>query len=355
MRIATVLSEEGNGWDDPVGPSPIFPFKEQVEEESGGDITVNLVTSGQLCGEEDCAQSISDGVLNFGHSSLPNTSKIWPDQNIWALPFMFESGPMPMVYATLHEETWEKYWIPFAREYGVVPFIHDITARRITHLQTDEDVSDSPGPDILEDKKIRTTATDVYTRMFKEWGANPVNVPISETLQGLQSGTVDGMEQTLLHSCAFGFMGSVNHSILAQFGGDSYVVWASVDELKQLSEEKRNILANVSKSVSNDMIHRLDSLYEAAGWPPDHNPSDDSCVVSKSTPHFYTEEQLQEWKDPVDPQQNRDLYDDIIGNNEIGTWDVYEHIWETSRENAVPDSSEDYNIDVWWDDYIDEI
>lgn len=66
-------------------------FKEMVEEESGGSITVVVSPNGTLGDERECVESLQMGTLDITAAVASALSGFDPDMDVFNMPYLFES------------------------------------------------------------------------------------------------------------------------------------------------------------------------------------------------------------------------------------------------------------------------
>lgn len=170
------------------------------------------------------------------------------------------------------------------------------------------------------------------------------------------------MEAAISPVCAYGgnMADSLAESIYNNWTIHCDTKWANVEWLKGLSEQNRTVLAEESRKLYTDLVQRNDSEIhgQILGLETD-DPPEDSCVVEHDLQVNYLDDsQMEEWKSAVTPEENMDLYTDIIESaDRIGVdgMEFHEYLWDSARESSVPSNSEDFTIDAWWDDYLQEM
>lgn len=141
------------------------------------------------------------------------------ENNLWQLPYLFPpENRAPLSYALFHPETWKRYWIPLAKEYGVIPWLGYPNQHRVIHIGTsaaNEFNRDRMTlPEDIAGLDIRRTLARVPTKTISGWGANPVKLSWGDTIQGLKSGGVAGLETWLTNVAAFTMLPSIGQTIL---------------------------------------------------------------------------------------------------------------------------------------------
>jgi TRAP-type C4-dicarboxylate transport system substrate-binding protein len=364
LTIGGVMSPPGSGWEGEQ-PSGHWEFEKRVEERTDGRIQVENVAEGQLCGELTCPDKVRQGAVEIGSASIGNSTKFYPMNDIWMLPFTFPS-PQALGYVHQKPETWEQWWVPFAQEFGVVPlWMHAPTLRSINIGldRSDNRDSDHRLPGDVEGMDCRRTGSQVSGICLDEWGMSPVSVSWADSLQGLRTGVVGGMEAAVSPICAYqgNMADSLGESVHNQWTIHNDVKWASVEWLKGLSEENRTIIAEESRMIYRDLVRKNPQIHREVLGTHTDDPPEGSCVREHDLQVNYIEgDEQQQWMDMVSYEQNSDLYTDIIGSaDQIGVDGeaFHEYLHDSARESAVPDDfwGDDYTIDAWWDDYLQEM
>ncbi len=342
---------------------PVFELKRRLDaREDAPDMA--LVDSKELCSEQSCMSKLDSKVIQLGSSSVANSAKIWPENEIWSIPYTFPVHQRASIgYSFVHPTTWEDYWVPFAKKYNVVPIGFDPPGYRAHLIGTGSD----PGtpvtsPADFENRKIRTTQSEVISTAFDELGMNPTTISFSDTLQGMKSGVVDGLEIITPYAVAAQITSITAQVTLTQWAPGLDPIWCRVDFLKGLSEAERTAFAEVTADLAEQSIQRTDRMYERfQGLSPDapvegsnfhtQGPDDEPVQVN-----WLSEEDLDAWRAPVNPADNRDLYNDAIGRvHDEFTDGFFDQLHDIARESGVPDQSKNFTLDAWWDDYLDRI
>ena len=364
LTIGGVMNPPGSAWNGEQ-PSGHWEFEERIEERTDGRIQVDNVADGQLCGELTCPEKVSQGTVEIGSASIGNSTKFYPMNDIWMLPFTFPS-PQSLGYVHQKAETWEQWWVPFAQEFGVVPlWMHAPTLRSINIGLDRSDSKDSAhrAPADVEGMDCRRTGSQVSGIALSEWGMNPVSVSWADSLQGLRTGVVGGMEAAISPVSAYGgnMADSLGESVHNRWTIHNDVKWASVEWLKGLSEENRTIIAEESRKLYRDLVRRNRQIHQEVLGTYTNDPSEEAAIVEHDLQVNYIEgDEQQQWADIVTYDQNPDLYTDVIESaDQIGVDGeaFHEYLHDSARESAVPDDfyGDSYTIDAWWDDYLKEM
>jgi len=162
-------------------------FKEYVETESEGEIEVDLFPAMQLGGATENVDQVRSGSIFAVFTSIAYFSRTVPDYEAVSLPFLFDSreqaftvmdGP---VGEHLDEKMSELGFVNLG--YGELGFRH--VTNNLRPITAVED---------FEDMRIRLQPNEVHLQTFRELGANPVSMDVSELYSALQQGVLDAQE-----------------------------------------------------------------------------------------------------------------------------------------------------------------
>ncbi|QTN00419.1 DctP family TRAP transporter solute-binding subunit [Sediminibacillus dalangtanensis] len=163
-------------------------FKEVIESETDGDVTVEIHTDGDLGGNEDeLVQNLESGSVDLVVASPGFMTQAVQDVDFFALPYLFESrdhwkkvvnGEVgETIFNRIEENTSFKmlgYWSAGVRNYyGFKPV---------------------EKPEDLKGVKVRVQNSPVVQDTWKAFGAQPANVAWNEMYQALQNKVIDAAE-----------------------------------------------------------------------------------------------------------------------------------------------------------------
>ncbi len=161
-------------------------FKEQLEKKSGGKIKVELYLSGTLGKEAEVLEMVKLGNLQGCRGGLFERAN--KKYLMYTLPFMFANAEqvVKVMNSDLGQEINKGamangFYIPAT---GVAGGMRQPT-NKVRPIKNVEDI---------KGLKLRTPPIDVTIRTFKQLGANPQQVPYTETYMALKTGVVDGQE-----------------------------------------------------------------------------------------------------------------------------------------------------------------
>ena len=206
----TLVYAEVNPLDTIVGQTASY-FKEQVEELSGGSITIDLQASGVLGSENDVLDNILAGgdTIDLSRiSAFALTSYGCQKSMLLSLPYTFVS---------------REHWWNFANSDLAPDFLNEpqelgLPVRGIfygeegfRHFFTVDPVA---GIADLAGMKLRVSNDPVMNGLVEGLGAIPTVVSFNELYSALQTGVVDGAEQPIANYASNAFPEVANNLIL---------------------------------------------------------------------------------------------------------------------------------------------
>lgn len=160
-------------------------FKEQVEQASGGGITVEIYPNAQLYTDKEVATAVATGQIEMGVAFTNRLAGLIPAIEVFSVPFLLDTqervlaatAPGSPVRTPLDEAMIARgmrplWWQP----YGFAIIMADTPVRR---------------PADLEGLKIRTFGK-AYEQLISSLGGAATNIPGSEQYLAYERGTVDG-------------------------------------------------------------------------------------------------------------------------------------------------------------------
>lgn len=175
-------------------------FKEAVEEQTEGAVTVEIHANAELGGDTEIVESTANGTIQM---CLPSTSVFTAYDPTWGIldmPFLFTSQDAAFAAidgdlgAQLKDGTNEQ-----GLGFSILGYTYN-GPRSMTNS-----VRPINTPADCEGLKMRTMESPVYISMFESLGASALPMSFSELYTSLQQGTVDGQENppTLIYASNF--------------------------------------------------------------------------------------------------------------------------------------------------------
>jgi tripartite ATP-independent transporter DctP family solute receptor len=203
LKIASV-APEGTPWAD-----GLTQFKKQVEADTKGAVTVRTFLGGVLGDENESVQATQRGQIQGVGASTGAIASIVPELAVLELPYLFKSEAEAdyvldkVVLSTLETAFRNKglvlgFWSEngyrsFGSNWGPVKTVADLKGR-----------------------KMRSQEHELHLQMYRSFGASPQPIPVTEVLTSLQTGVIDGWDNTPLFAFAAQWTGATKNLSLTR-------------------------------------------------------------------------------------------------------------------------------------------
>lgn len=183
IKVSHVVAEK-----TPKGQASL-KFKEVAEKKLPGKVNVQVFPSSQLFGDAKELEALLLGDVQFIAPSLSKFDRYTKKIQVFDLPFLFDdvqaidrfqAGPQGKSLLN----------VMVARGLRGLGYWHN----GMKQLSTNRDKL--VRPDDVKGLKFRIQPSDVLEAQFRALGANPQKMAFSEVYQALQTGVVDGQENT---------------------------------------------------------------------------------------------------------------------------------------------------------------
>ena len=228
-------------------------FKELAEKKLPGKVTVQVFPSSQLFGDAKELEALLLGDVQFIAPSLSKFDRYTKKLQVFDLPFLFED-----VDAVDHFQSGPqgKALLESMKSRGLLGLAYWHNGMK--ELSTNKDVLKRP--EDVKGLKFRIQASDVLEAQFRQLGANPQKMAFSEVYQALQTGVVDGQENTWSNIYSQKFfevqrtIAETNHGVIDYMVVTNAKWWDSLpgDVKKGLSEAMAEATAYGNK-IANDI------------------------------------------------------------------------------------------------------
>lgn len=167
-------------------------FKEQVEELSGGSVTIDIQASGVLGAENDVLDGMitESGMVDLCRISIFDLNNYGCEKaSLMGLPFAWES----------RDHYWKFTETELAQEILEEPSVKGLGIKGLFYMEEGFRnyffVNEIKGIEDLKGRKIRVSSDPILTQMTDLLGASATVVSFNELYSSLQSGVVDGGDQ----------------------------------------------------------------------------------------------------------------------------------------------------------------
>jgi TRAP-type C4-dicarboxylate transport system substrate-binding protein len=205
MNFGTV-APDGTPWSD-----QLRGIKKKIEAQSNGKIQVKLFLGGALGSEIEMIQDVQRGERlqggGFSTGAVGSALEV-PLLEMVELPYLFKNNAEVdavldnVLYTPAKDALGEK---------GIAFFSWSENGWR--NFATNGKVT---SPEELKAYKMRCQESSVHINMYKAMGVQPVAKPVTEVVPSLNTGIVDGFENTPLFFLAAGWIQPVSHYTLSR-------------------------------------------------------------------------------------------------------------------------------------------
>jgi len=228
-------------------------FKEIAEKLLPGKVKVEVFPSSQLFGDAKEMEALLLGDVQLIAPSLSKFDRYTKKLQLFDLPFLFDD--MDAVDRFQHSENGKKL-LDAMTDRGIkgLAYWHN----GLKQLSTNRDKLTRP--EDIKGLKFRIQASDVLEAQFRQLGANPQKLAFSEVYQALQTGVVDGQENTWSNIYSQKFyevqktIANTNHGVI------DYMVVTNAKWWDGLPEDVRKGLAQAMEEATkyaNDEAAKL--------------------------------------------------------------------------------------------------
>ncbi len=230
-------------------------IQKRVDSESGGNIQIKTYLGGQLGGELEILQGLRRGrIQGAGLTSAALASAV-PEMELLEIPFLFESNEEADFI--LDNYLFEPFKKLFEKR-GLVLVTWAENGWR--DVATKSKAIRTPAD--LKGLKIRSQESKVHLGYWKKLGANSVPIPVPEVLSSLQTGLVEGFDNTPLFTLAAELHTAIKHYSVSRHIYQPAAIVYSKQLWDTLSEGDRKILmgpGNAQAAMARKAVRTLGS------------------------------------------------------------------------------------------------
>ena len=247
----------GSSIDNSSGGQGLKKFKELVEKESNGRITVELFGDGQLGNDKSMMEALQMGTLDMTMPSSSPVSEFTKAFLAFDLPFLFTTP-----------EQADKV-LDGASGQDILKTLDTVNIMGLCYFENGfRNVTNSKhavkSVTDLSGLKIRTMQNPIHLETFKLWGANPQPMAFNEVFTALEQKTLDGQENpnTLIFDA--GFYEAQKYLTISRHFYTPYVLMISRKTWDKLSPEDQKLIqkcADEAKVFQRETNRRLDAEY----------------------------------------------------------------------------------------------
>jgi C4-dicarboxylate-binding protein DctP len=274
-------------------------FKKLAEERLPGKVTVEVYPNSQLFGDAKEMEALALGDVHLIAPSLSKFDRFTKQVQVFDLPFLFDDiaavdrfQSSPEGKALLNSIA-DKGYIGLAYWHNG---LKQLSANK--PLRTPADAGGL---------KFRIQASDVLLAQFEALSANPQKMAFAEVYQALQTGAIDGQENTWSNIYSQKFYEVQKYITESNHGVIDYMVVANADFWNGLPEDIRTELGKVMDEATLE-VNKVANEY---------NDRDKQKIVDSGRSEIITltPEEVTAWRNAMTPVYDKfrdDIGDDLI-------------------------------------------
>ncbi len=250
MRLGTV-APEGTPWE-----KQLRRLKQHIESESGGRIRVQMFMGGSLGGEKALVRRTAQGSLQAFGGSTAALGTLVRELDVVEAPYLFDNAQQadaaldgaakPIVSAAL----------------GRHGFVFGLWAENgFRSWFTKERPIRQPSD--LAGLRMRSQESEVHLATYRALGASPVAVDVTNVLTSLQTGVVDGFDNTPLFAFATSWYQAAHHLNLSEHSFQPGIVVYSKTWFDGLPADLQQVLTSIPQEITvdgRDQVRRMDPI-----------------------------------------------------------------------------------------------
>jgi tripartite ATP-independent transporter DctP family solute receptor len=230
VRIGTAAPED-TPWH-----KQLVQLKKRIETDSAGKVKLKLFMGSVKGGEDAMARQVAQGALECAGLSTGALAILVPELEVLDLPYRFSS--LDEADRVLDDpEVWALV-VKLLNKKGLEPFIWSENGYR--NFASKKNAIKTPAD--LKGLKMRAQENRVHIETWKALGASPVPISVPETLSALQTGVVDGFDNTPLFAFAASWYQGVKHWTVSDHMYQPALLVYNKAWLDKLPKEQRDLL-----------------------------------------------------------------------------------------------------------------
>lgn len=254
-------------------------FADEVFEQSGGRIKIEIYPSAQLGDENAYLQQLQFGAVDFAKSSVAPLAQFCADLNALSLPYLFDSTEH--MFKVLDGDIGQEIFKSFESA-NIVGLGYTNNGSRCFFTKHQVKTASD-----LVNKKIRVQSSPMMLGLVESLGGFPQAIASTELYSALQTGVVEGAENNIntyyndsLYEQAPFFVQD-HHNIQPELLIASKMTW------EKLSPEDQEMIRNAARAGME---------YQREIWEEKEKESEEKLAAAGVTFYEPTEEEIQEFR-----------------------------------------------------------
>ena len=239
--------------------SQVYEFVKWVEELSDGEINIQLLDKNQACATS--ALSALGRVIDI---ELVSAKRRRCGVSLQALDWPFLWRDRTSLLNLLHDPKMNPVYRDVWRNKYGIEFLYTANDPRDIFMGLKfSDREEVRTPDQLKGAKLRITNSTMIENFAASLGMSPVPLAWTETLEGMKSGVVDGMETWGGAAAGFGMTKVTAQALELNFCPGTASVFMSARSMDRMPERLQDVVREAARRASELSEKKM-------GWQMDH-------------------------------------------------------------------------------------
>lgn len=224
-------------------------FKAQMEEETDGQFTVEVVAGGAYGGEEDHAELLLEESIHGAAVGTPVWVRYVEDYFIFNVPFSIRDHDhlLSIMQSDVMEEGREN--LRAEANHRMIGGDHPWIYRGTRHFTANEPVQ---SPEDVQGMDLRMPQIDAWVEVWSEIGAQPTPVSLDELYTALQTGTVDASEGPPDQISSFNLNEVQSHYSLTSHHITPGAIYVANEWFEGLDETYQELIQEIGPSIHEE-------------------------------------------------------------------------------------------------------
>ena len=211
-------------------------IKKRVESESNHTIKIKLFSGTAFGGETEILRGIIRGQIQGGGFTTAAIASIIPEMEIMEIPYLFANAKESD--CILDNHLLKSFRQLFAAKGLILVSWTEVGFRNIGNK-----TREIRTPSDLVGLKLRSQESNIHLEFWKKIGASPVPIAIPEVLPSLQTGVVDGFDQTALMTLAAEWQTAIKfYSVTEHIYQPAVVIYSKQFYDKLTDDQKKTLM-----------------------------------------------------------------------------------------------------------------
>ncbi|WP_068089023.1 TRAP transporter substrate-binding protein [Polycladidibacter stylochi] len=256
MKIAVPDPMPGPG-EVHYSTTPLMAYAKEIEEKSNGRIDVTIYWNDQLGKAGAVVNMVREGIVEAIMTGDGQIAPFAPDVQVLGVPYLFQNRSI--AHEVLDGPAGQMLSDRIAETSGIrpLPWLENGGYRHYSSNRLMKTVDDMKG------LKIRTVNNRLHMQIVRSLGANPTPIPWADLYTGLQTGVVDGQENSLSTFRIPKLEEVQKYIILDGHVYSILLIGVSEKWLNTLPEDLRAVINEAAKNM-RDSNRRISAAQEAS-------------------------------------------------------------------------------------------